>query len=87
MLSYGAGRSQAARRYGGGGACDEDDRMPAYLRLLTAAALFAFAAAYVYFGKGDKDTADMMLGMACALAAGSAFFAIRRWRRRRARLE
>jgi len=86
MLAYGAARSQAARRYGGG-ACDEDERMPAYLRLLSAAALLAFAAAYLYFRKGEQDAAEMMLGMASALAAGSAFFAVRRWRRRRAHSE
>ena len=86
MLSYGAARSQAARRYGGG-ACDEDERMPAYLRLLWAAVLLAVAAAYIYYNKGRQDAAGFVLGMASALAAGATYFAVRRWRRRRAHSE
>lgn len=86
MLSYGAARSYAARRYGGG-ACEDDERMPAYIRLLWAAALLALAAAYIYFHKGRQDSADMMLGIASALAAGAIFFGVRRWLRRRAHSE
>ena len=86
MLTYGAARSFAARRYGGG-ACDEDERMPAYIRLLWAATLLALAAAYIYFNKGQQDAAGTMLGMASALAAGAGFFAVRRWLRRRAHRE
>jgi hypothetical protein len=82
MLIYGAARSHAARRYGGG-ACDEDERLPLYLRLLWAAALLALAAAYLYFRSGHESAAGTMLGMAVAMAFGSAIFAVRRWRRQR----
>jgi len=82
MFVYGAARSYAARRYGGG-ACDEDERLPLYLRLLWAAALFALAAAYLYFHSGRGDAAETVLGMAVAIACGSAIFAVRRWRRQR----
>jgi hypothetical protein len=86
MLTYGVARNRAARRYGGS-ACDEEGRMPLYIRLLWASALFAGAAAFVYFRSGHQDVAGMMVGMATSMAAGSAFFAIRRWRRRYARRE
>lgn len=86
MLTYGAARGYAARQYGGG-ACDEDERMPTFLRLLWAATLLALAAAYIYFNQGRQDAAGTMLGMASALAAGAIFFAVRRWLRRRTRSE
>jgi hypothetical protein len=86
MLTYGIARSVAARRYGGS-ACDEDEQMPLYLRLLWASALFGIAAAYVYFRGGHADVAITMLGMATAIAAGSAYFAVRYLRRRHARRE
>jgi hypothetical protein len=82
MISYGIARSYAARRYGGSG-CDEDDCTPAYLRFLYAAVVFCFIAVYVYFRTGDEEGVAITLGMAVALGAGAAFFAIRRWRRRR----
>lgn len=86
MLTYGVARSYAARRYGSA-ACDEDERMPLYIRLLWAAALFGVAGAYVHFRSGHADAAATMFGMASVLGAGSAFFAIRRWLRRRPRRE
>ena len=82
MLVYGAARSYAARRYGGG-ACDEDERLPLYLRLLWAAVLLGVAAAYLYFRSGHAEAAGMVLGMAVTIALGSAIFAVRRWRRQR----
>jgi len=86
MATYGIARSVAARRYGSA-ACDEDERMPLYIRLLWAAALFGAAGAYVHFRSGHADVAVTMSGMAVALGAGSAFFATRRWWRRRAHRE
>jgi hypothetical protein len=81
MLTYGAARSYAARQYGGG-ACDEDERMPLYIRFLWAAALFGFVAAYAYFRSGDEEIVSIMLGFTVGTLAASAIFAIRRWRRR-----
>lgn len=80
MLTYGVARSYAARRYGSSG-CDEEERMPLYLRLLWAAALIGVAAAFMQFR--NADAASILFGMAIALAAASAFFALRRWRQRR----
>jgi len=82
MLSYALARRKAARRYGVA-ECDEDESMPVYIRFLYAAAIFAFVAAFLYLRAGDVQAVGIMLGMAGALAAGAAFFAVRRWLRRR----
>ena len=83
MIAYGLGRSHAARRYGSNALCEDEDRMPAYLRFLCAAAITGFIAAYVYLRTGEEQVCGTLLGMACALAAGALFFGIRRWLRRR----
>ena len=75
MLTYGAARSAAARRYGGG-ACDEEQRMPASLRALWVAALLGAAAAYAYF-RGHQDAAWIMFGMALVAGATIVFLAAR----------
>jgi hypothetical protein len=82
MIAYGIARTRAARRYGSSGACDDEDRMPVYLRFLGASAIFSFIAAIVYLRTGEEEIAAMMLGMAAALGSVAAFFGIRRWRRR-----
>lgn len=82
MLTYGAARSYAARQYGGG-ACDEDERMPLYIRLLWAAGLLGISAVFVL--SRSSEGAGILFGMALALAAGSVFLAVRRWNRRTAR--
>jgi hypothetical protein len=84
MLSYGAARGYAARRYGSV-ACDDDERMPLYQRLLWAAGLIGVAAAFLQFRRAEA--AGILFGMAVGMAVASAFFAIRAWRRRRARSE
>jgi hypothetical protein len=86
MASYGAARSYAARHYGVS-ACDEAERLPQYIRFIWAAALFALAGAYLYFRSNRGDAADFLFGMSIALAAGGTYFAVRRWRRRRAHAE
>jgi hypothetical protein len=81
MLTYGAARSHAARRYGSSG-CDEEERTPLYVRLLWAAALLGAAA--IFLLSRDVDAASILFGMAGALVAAGAFFGIRRWQHRRA---
>lgn len=78
MLSYGAARSIAARRYGSG-PCDENERIPAYLRALWVAILLGAASAYSYY-RGHAGGAGILGGMALAGVASSVFFALRRRR-------
>jgi len=83
MFTYGAVRSYAARRYGSIG-CDEDEAMPLYIRFLALAGLFCAVGAYIYFHAHDERASSFALGMASALVVGAIYFAVRRWRKRRA---
>jgi hypothetical protein len=78
MAAYGAACGIAARRYGSG-SCDEDERMPMYLRALWVATLLTIAAVYSYF-RGHADAAGILFGMALASAALIVFLGIRRRR-------
>ena len=80
MISYGAARTYAARRYGTD-MCDEHERMPVHLLLLWLAMLFGVVAALLHWRGGKDDVVAMMLGMTLAFAAGAALFAFRRRRR------
>jgi hypothetical protein len=87
MVAYSLGRNYAARSYGISTLCEDEDRMPAYVRFLCAAAIISFVAAYVYLRTGDTQIASILVGMASAMTASAIFFGIRRWRRRRSQAE
>ena len=80
VVVYGVGRAYAAQRYGSG-ACDEES--PIAIRFLYATGVLAAVAAYMYWRRGDADSAGFAAGMAVGMLACTAFFALREWLRRR----
>lgn len=79
VVVYASARAYAARRYGGG-ACDEG--MPTTVRFLYVAGLLTVAAAYIYWHKGDAESAGFAAGMAAGMLGGALFFALRQRLRR-----
>jgi hypothetical protein len=79
MVVYSDGRAYAARRYGSG-ACDEGT--PVAVRFLYVAGLLTVAAAYIYWHKGDAESAGFAAGMAAGMLGGALFFALRQRLRR-----
>ena len=79
IVVYSAGRAYAARRYGSG-ACDEGT--PVAVRFLYVAGLLTVAAAYIYWHKGDAESAGFAAGMAAGMLGGALFFALRQRLRR-----
>ena len=83
MMTYGAVRSYAARRYGSSG-CDDDDGMPMHVRFSIVAIVFCAIAAFAYYRGHDEQMASFAIGVSAGIACAAAFFAVRYWLRRRA---
>lgn len=81
MLSYGAMRVWAARRYGSDGDCVEEGGMTMAQRLGIAGVLFAIAAAWCWWRGFDDFRVGLMSGIAAALLAAALVFRLRRRRR------
>ena len=82
MLSYGAVRWWAARRYGSDAGCSDEDGIPNYVRFLIAGALSAITALWGYARGMDPMGLGLLSGIATALLAFALVFGVRRWRRR-----
>jgi hypothetical protein len=82
MLSYGAVRAWAARRYGGDVMCEDDDGRAKALRMLSAGLLLALTACWGYW-RGMEDTGvGVLTGVATALLVFGAVAWLRHGKRR-----
>lgn len=79
IVVYSAGRAYAARRYGSG-ACDEG--APVAVRFLYVAGVFVVAAVYIYWRKGDVESASFAAGTAAGMLGGAVFLTLRKRLRR-----
>lgn len=82
MLCYGVTRWWVARRYGVSLSCEEESRVPLYLRFLLVAILMS-ASAWWFRRSLDDSSLGTLYGMAAGFVVLGTGFGIARWRARR----
>lgn len=82
MLCYGATRWWVARRYGVSLSCEDESRVPLYLRFLLVAVLLG-ASAWWFRRSLDDGSLGTLYGMAAGFAVLGTALGIARWRTRR----